>query len=87
MKKRLLSGVLAVALGALFGAPSTGVSAQPASELWSIAVHIRYPSGFIYAHVFATGVPTSELPSILEDCASSHWVGSPIQYHCYPIPE
>jgi hypothetical protein len=87
MKKKLRAGVLVIALAALVGLDSSGVSAQRASQLWSIAVHIRYADGFIYDNVFATGVSTSELPSILEECGSSHWVGSAVQYHCYPIPE
>lgn len=87
MKKKLLTGVLVAAMTALVGLDSAGVSAQQDSELWSVAVHIRYPSGFIYDHVFATGVSTSDLPTILAECGSSHWVGSPIQYHCYAIPE
>ena len=87
MKKKLLSGVLAVALAALGGALSTGVSAQEDSQLWSVAVHIRYPNGFIYDHAFATGVPTSELPAILAECGRSHWVGYALPYHCYAIPE
>ena len=86
MKKRMLAGVFIV-LAALVGLDSTGVSAQSASHLWSVAVHIRYPDGFIYDHAFATGVSTSELPSILAECGRSHWVGSAVQYHCYAIPE
>lgn len=87
MKKKLLSAVLAAAFAALGAVYSTTVSAQEGSQLWSVAVHIRYPNGFIYDHAFATGVPTSELPSILAECGKSHWVGSAVQYHCYPIPE
>jgi len=87
MKKKLLSGVFAVALAALVGTYATGVSAQQASPLWSVAVHIRYADGFIYDHAFATGVPTSELPSILAECGQSHRGGSAVWFHCYPIPE
>ena len=87
MKRKLLSAALAVALAALGGVLSTGVSAQQASQLWSVAVHIEYADGFIYDHAFATGVPTSELPSILEECGKSHRGGSAVRYHCYPIPE
>jgi hypothetical protein len=86
MKKKLLAAVMAVALAAMTGI-STGVSAAPASQLWSVAVHIRYPNGFIYDHAFATGVPTAELTSILRDCARAHRGGSAVQYHCYAIPE
>jgi hypothetical protein len=87
MKKRLRAGVLVIVLAALVGLNPTGVSAQKESQLWSVAVHIRYPDGFIYDHAFATGVSTSELPSILAECGRSHWVGSAVQYHCYAIPE
>ncbi|HTM24585.1 MAG TPA: hypothetical protein VL225_05275 [Vicinamibacterales bacterium] len=86
MTKRMLAGVF-IALAALVGLDSTGVSAQQASQSWSVAVHIRYPDGFIYDHAFATGVPTSELPSILEECGRAHMGGSAVQYHCYAIPE
>ena len=87
MTKKLLSGVLVVALAAVAGIYSTSVSAQQASQTWSVAVHIEYPDGFIYDHAFATGVPTSELPSILQECGRAHMGGSAVQYHCYPIPE
>ena len=86
MKKKVLAGVF-IALASLVGLTSTGVAAQRGSQLWSVAVHIRYPNGFIYDHAFATGVSTEELPSILQECGSSHWVGSAVQYHCYAIPE
>jgi len=87
MKKKLLSGALAVALAALIGAHATGVSAQEVSKLWSVAVHIEYADGFVYDHAFATGIPTSELPSILAACGKSHRGGSAVRFHCYPIPE
>ena len=86
MKKKVFGGVLVAALAAL-GLNSAVVSAQQASQSWSVAVHIRYPDGFIYDHAFATGVSTSELPTILQECGRSHWVGSAVQYHCYAIPE
>lgn len=86
MKKRLLPTVLAVTLAAV-GIYSTGVSAQQAPKTWSVAVHIEYPDGFVYDHAFATGVPTSELPSILEACGQGHRGGSAVRFHCYPIPE
>lgn len=87
MKKTVLSAVLAVALAAVAGISSAGVSAQQASQTWSVAVHIQYPDGFVYDHAFATGVSTSELPSILEACGQAHMGGSAVQYHCYAIPE
>jgi hypothetical protein len=87
MKKMLLPGVFAAALAALIGFQATGVSAQGASKLWSIAVHIEYQDGSVYEHAFATGVPTEIMPSILAECGSSHWTGSVVRYHCFPIPE
>ena len=87
MKKKLLSGALAVALAALVGISSAGVAAAQATDTWSVAVHLRYVNGDSYDIVFATGVPTSELPSILQDCGRSHRNGSVVWYHCYPIPE
>ena len=42
MKKTLLSVALAVALAAVAGIASTGVSAQEDPDTWSIAVHLRY---------------------------------------------
>jgi hypothetical protein len=89
MRTKLLAGVMVVAMAALIGINSAGVAAQPDSRTWSVAVHIEYPDGFVYDHAFATGVPTSELPSILSDCGKSHWfgAGSAVRYHCYPIPE
>ena len=86
MKRKLLAGVMAVALLAITGI-STGVSAESASQLWSVAVRIRYPNGFIYDHTFATGIPTAELTSLLRDCARAHRDGWAVQYHCYAIPE
>jgi hypothetical protein len=87
MKKMLVPGVFAAAVTALIGFHATGVSAQGASRLWSIAVHIEYQNGDVYENVFATGVPTSLMASILEDCGRSHWTGSVVRYHCFPIPE
>jgi hypothetical protein len=86
MKKKL-SGLVGLMLAALIGMHVTGVSAQQVSQLWSVAVHIEYADGFIYDHVFASGVPTSQLPTILQECGRGHLGGSAVQYHCYPIPE
>jgi hypothetical protein len=87
MKKNLLAGVLAVVVAVLAGLYGPSVAAQQSSKTWSIAVHIAYPDGFIYDHVFMSGVPTSGLPSILQACGRAHIGGSAVQYHCYPIPE
>jgi hypothetical protein len=87
MRKMLLSGVFGAALTALIGFQATGVSAEAASRLWSIVVHIEYQDGFVYEHVFAAAVPTEIMPTILAECGKSHWTGSVVQYHCFPIPE
>ena len=87
MKKTLLPGVFAAALTALIGLHDTAVSAEVASQLWSIAVHIEYQNGTVYEHVFAAGVPTEIMPSILAECGRSHRTGSVVRYHCFPIPE
>jgi len=87
MKKMLVPGVFLAALTALIGFHATGVSAAAASRLWSIAVHIEYQDGSVYEHAFATGVPTEIMPSILAECGRSHWTGSAVRYHCFPIPE
>ena len=87
MKKKLLSVVPAVILTALIGIPSTGIAGKLTSELWSIAVHFEYADGSAYDYVVATGVSTPELSSFLADCGRSHWVGTVVRYHCYPIPE
>ena len=87
VKEVLLRGLFATTLTALIGIPSTGISAAGASKLWSVVVHIEYANGTVYEHAFAVGVPTATLPSILEECGSSHRSGSVVRYHCYPIPE
>ena len=87
MKTMLLPGVFAAVSTALIGFHATGVSAEAASQSWSIAVHIEYQDGTVYENAFATGVPTRIMPSILADCGSSHWTGSVVRYHCFPIPE
>jgi hypothetical protein len=91
MKKILLSVVLAVALAAVAGISSTGVSAQEKENpnTWSIAVHLRYVDGTSYDIVLRTGIPMSEVREMLQDCGQSHWTGSAavVHYHCYPIPE
>ena len=87
MKKKLLSGVLAVVMTALVVISSTGVSAAAASKAWSIAVHLAYADGSAYDIVLSTGVPSSELHSMLAECGRSHWQGSVVRYYCYPIAE
>ena len=88
MKKFLLSCVLAIAVAAVAGI-STGVSAQPAAQTFSVAVHIAYPSGFVYEGIFARGVEPSDLQTYLVACNQTHkWgMGSEIHFHCFAIPE
>jgi hypothetical protein len=88
--KRLMgAGVFAAILMALVGAQSAGLAADAAPQLFSVAVRINYPSGFVYEHAFATGVPTSSLPSILQACNQAHAYGngSAVRFHCYAIAE
>jgi hypothetical protein len=87
MKKTLLSVVLAVALAAVAGIASTGVSAQEDPDTWSIAVHLRYADGTSYDIVLRTGIPMSDVVEMLQDCARAHWTGSVVRYYCYPIAE
>jgi hypothetical protein len=88
MKKQLLAGVLAVAMAAVMvGFKSEGVSAAPAEKLWSIVVHLSYANGDEYDYVVASGVPTSQKADMLAACGRSHWQGTVVRYHCYPIAE
>jgi hypothetical protein len=87
MKKRLLAGVFAAALTAMAGIHSASVSAQETPQTWTVVVHFRYVDGFSFDYVLARGVSTSRMTSILEDCARSHWTGSVVRYHCYPVAE
>jgi len=88
VKQLLLRGVFATTLAALIGISAPGMSAASPSQLWSVAVHIEYDSGFEYEITFATGVPLSALPSILEECGRGHGTNrSVIRYYCYPTPE
>lgn len=87
MRKHLGPGVFAAILTATVGLHATGVAADATTQLWSIAVHIQYADGSVYDHAFATGVPTSDMTSMLAACARSHAWGSAVRFHCYPIPE
>ena len=81
VKEVLLRGLFATTLTALIGIPATGSAAAGASQSWSVVVHIEYDNGFVYEHAFATGVPTSTLPSILEDS----WQRSPVEQVRRPV--
>jgi hypothetical protein len=88
--KRVILGSLSAAmLTALIGVFPVRVAAEQRSPTWSVFVHIEYPNGFVYEHAFATGVATSDVPAMLEACASAHAYGSGsvIHYHCFPAPE
>jgi len=87
MKTKLLSGVLALAMAAFAGIYSPAVSAQQAAKTWSVSVHIEYPSGFVYDHAFATGVPASELRTYLLECGQSHRDQNWLRMYCYAFPE
>ena len=79
---------MAVAMAAaMVGAGATGVSAEQAEKLWSVAVHLRYMDGSEYDIVMARGVPTSRMSAMLADCGRAHRQGTGVWYHCYPIPE
>ena len=87
MRKKLLSGVLAVVLTALVGINATGVSAQQASQLFSIVVHFEYSNGFSFDYTLAEGVPPSEVHSLLQYCGQSHWTQDVVRYRCRAVPE
>ena len=78
---------MAVVMTALVGISSTGVAAQQASNLWSVAVNLRYANGDIYDIVIARGLETREMSAMLADCGRAHKQGTVVWYHCYPIPE
>lgn len=87
MKKKLLAGVLAIAIAALAGMGTAVVSAQQDAPRWSIVAHFRYVDGTEYDYVVARGVPTSQMPSMLQACGRSHQGGPAVWFHCYPVPE
>jgi hypothetical protein len=87
MNMKLLSGALTLCLLSLIALPAADLLARQNSRSWSVAVHLAYQDGSEYDYVFATGVPTREVPSYLAECGASHRTGSVVRYHCYPIPE
>ena len=86
MKKVLMQGVFVAALTALIGFQVTGVAAQ-GQGLWSIVIHFQYQDGFEFDYVLQRGESTENLAAALAECGRSHWTGSVVQYHCYPVPE
>jgi hypothetical protein len=87
MKTLFGPGVCAAALAGGLALSATTASADAEALRWSIAVHIKYQNGSVYEHVFATGVPTSLMTSMITECGKSHRNGSVVKFHCYPIPE
>ena len=87
-KQIVLRAVLGTALAALIGVLVPGISAASAEQLFSVVVHIEYDSGFVYEHAFETGVPASELASLLEDCGRGHQTNrNTVRFYCYVVPE
>jgi hypothetical protein len=86
MKIKLLSAALALGFATLITLPAQFV-ADPGDRLWSLVAHFRYQDGFEYDYVVRTGVPTREISTFLAECGASHWTGSVVWYHCYPVPE
>ena len=76
----------AIALTALIGFQASGVAAQ-GQPLWSIVIHFQYQDGFEFDYVLEQGVSTAEVGAALAACGRSHWTGSVVRYHCYPVPE
>ena len=86
-RKMLVPGMFAVALAALMGFHATAVAAQPAPRTWSIVAHFAYQDGFEYDYVVRTGVSTEDMPTYLAECGRSHWTGTVVRYHCFPVLE
>jgi hypothetical protein len=84
-RKLLLGTLCAAIMPSLIGFDATQAAAP--QRLWSIAVHIEYQDGTVYENAFATGITTEDMPTILAECGKSHWTGSVVRYHCFPIPE
>ena len=85
-RKAVMLGVFVAALTALIGFQATGVAAQ-GRGLWSIVVHFQYQDGFELDYVVDRGVSTKDLGAALGECGRSHWTGTVVYYHCYPVPE
>lgn len=84
LKKILTAALLVLGAAAVTALPT---AAAGAARTWSVAAHYQYENGFEFDYVFATGVPTEDLPAMLEACGRSHSTGSVVRYHCFPIPE
>jgi len=86
MKKVLMQGAFAAALTALIGFGATSVAAQ-GPQLWSIVIHFQYQDGFEFDYVLQRGISTADMAPALAECGRSHWTGSVVRYHCYPVAE
>ena len=86
MKKRVLTGVLALAIAAMAGI-STGVAAQEGLKTWAVAAHFEYADGFSFDYVIARGLSNAEKAAMLANCGQSHSTKQVVKYHCYAIPE
>ena len=63
------------------------IVAAQGQRLWSIVVHFEYQDGFELDYVLENGLATSDVGAALAACGHSHWTGSVVRYHCYPVPE
>jgi hypothetical protein len=86
VKKTLTISVFVAALTALIGFRASGVAAQ-GQPLWSIVAHFQYEDGFELDYVVQQGVSTADVGAVLAECGRSHWTGTVVRYHCYPVPE
>ncbi len=85
-KNVLLQGAFVAALAAGIASQASGVAAQ-GQRLWSIVIHFEYQDGFELDYPLQTGITTAELPAALAECGRSHYTGSVVRYHCYPVQE
>jgi hypothetical protein len=86
MKKVVMTGAFVAALTAPIGFQAAGVAAQ-GQRLSSIVIHFQYQDGFEFDYVLQRGVSTTDMAAALAECGRSHWTGSVVRYHCYPVPE
>jgi hypothetical protein len=85
MKHVLMRGALVAALSAVIGLQAT-VAAQR-QRLWSIVVHLEYQDGSELDYLVQSGIDRAAMADAVAACGSSHWAGSVVRYHCYPVPE
>ena len=50
-------------------------------------IQFQYQDGFEFDYVLQRGVSTTDMAAALADCGRSHWTGSVVRYHCYPVPQ